>query len=118
MQLYLSETVTYGYKRKEFFGDLRILTFVCAAERLLKNCREYFSIFCVFHLLKKQRSNAYIFIKSFSYFRYLATGCSLTELHYDFRIGRSTASSIILDVCETVWIELVEKVIPQCSPER
>nr|XP_022908167.1 protein ALP1-like [Onthophagus taurus] len=49
---------------------------------------------------------------------YLATGCSLAELHYNFRIGRSSASSIIQDVCKTIWIELADKVIPQCSTEK
>ncbi|CAH1994469.1 unnamed protein product [Acanthoscelides obtectus] len=50
--------------------------------------------------------------------RYLATGCSLAELHYNFRIGRSTASNIIQEVCEAIWIELADKVIPQCSTEK
>ncbi|CAH1962237.1 unnamed protein product [Acanthoscelides obtectus] len=46
--------------------------------------------------------------------RYLATA----ELHYNFHIGRSTASNIIQEVCETIWIELADKVIPQCSTEK
>lgn len=48
----------------------------------------------------------------------MATGCSLAELHYNFRIGRSTASNIIHEVCEAIWIELADKVIPQCSTEK
>lgn len=36
-------------------------------------------------------------------FRYLATGCTLTEMSYNFRIGRSTLSIIVNDVCRKIW---------------
>ncbi|XP_025195888.1 protein ALP1-like [Melanaphis sacchari] len=44
--------------------------------------------------------------------RYLATGCSLKELHYNFRIGKSTASEIVRTVCKSIWCILKEKCIP------
>ena len=34
--------------------------------------------------------------------RYLATGCSFTELHYNFRISVSLISSIILETCKAI----------------
>lgn len=54
----------------------------------------------------------------FLYFRYLATGCSLTELHYTFRVGRSTASCIIKEVCEAIWVCLAKAAIPPLSTQR
>uniref|UniRef100_A0A8C5PEP1 DDE Tnp4 domain-containing protein n=1 Tax=Leptobrachium leishanense TaxID=445787 RepID=A0A8C5PEP1_9ANUR len=38
-----------------------------------------------------------------TYIKYLASGCSLQDLHYNFRIGRSTAGEIIRKVCQTIW---------------
>lgn len=35
-------------------------------------------------------------------FRYLASGCSLTELHYTYRLGISTLSKGINFVCSTI----------------
>lgn len=35
--------------------------------------------------------------------RYLATGCTLTELHYNYRIGISTLSININFVCSQIW---------------
>lgn len=38
--------------------------------------------------------------------RFLATGDSLKSLHYNFRIGASTAQSIIKETCEVLWVIL------------
>jgi len=38
--------------------------------------------------------------------RYLATGCKLTELYYNYRIGISTLSGIIQEACKAIWNNL------------
>ncbi|GBO42712.1 hypothetical protein AVEN_30425-1 [Araneus ventricosus] len=43
---------------------------------------------------------------------YLATGCSLAELHFTFRVGKSTASQIVREVTGDIWSVLSEKEIP------
>lgn len=48
----------------------------------------------------------------------MATGCSLTELHYTFRVGRSTSSCIIKEVCEAIWFCLAEATIPVLSTHK
>lgn len=45
--------------------------------------------------------------------RYLASGCSLTELHYVYRIGISTLCEIVRNVCYNIWITLQEQCIPK-----
>ncbi|KAK5650153.1 hypothetical protein RI129_001182 [Pyrocoelia pectoralis] len=42
----------------------------------------------------------------FSFFRYLGSGCSLGDIHYNYLIGKSTAATIIPHVCETIWKKL------------
>lgn len=54
----------------------------------------------------------------FSFFRYLATGCTLTELHYSFRIGISTLSSIIQDMCKVIWTNLRRIYMPEPTQEH
>lgn len=44
--------------------------------------------------------------------RYLASGCSFKELHYNYRIGRSTASEVVRKVCICIWNRLKEICIP------
>ncbi|CAH2087346.1 unnamed protein product [Euphydryas editha] len=41
--------------------------------------------------------------------RYLATGTSLADLEYRFRMGKSTLSVIIREVCSLIWSELYPK---------
>lgn len=53
---------------------------------------------------------------SFTY-RYLATGCYFTDLHYTYRMGRSTISAIVKEVCNSIWKELVSECIPQLDEE-
>lgn len=48
----------------------------------------------------------------------MATGCSLTELHYTFRVGRSTASCIVKEVCEAIWLCLAETSIPPLTTQK
>ncbi|CAH1972837.1 unnamed protein product [Acanthoscelides obtectus] len=50
--------------------------------------------------------------------RYLATGCSLTELHYNYRVGISTASEIIQETCKLIWIFMKEQCIPKPTREK
>lgn len=52
------------------------------------------------------------------FFRYLASGCTLTEIHFTFRIGISTASKIIRTVCCKIWDVLKNKYIPAPSKEN
>ncbi|GBL86611.1 hypothetical protein AVEN_161770-1 [Araneus ventricosus] len=47
-----------------------------------------------------------------AYLRYLATGCSLAELHFTFRVGKSTASQTVREVTGEIWSVLFEKEIP------
>jgi hypothetical protein len=44
--------------------------------------------------------------------RYLASGCSLTDLHYSYRIGTSTLSGIIQGVCKMIWDKLKDVHVP------
>lgn len=48
----------------------------------------------------------------FNFNRYLASGCSFQELHYNFRIGRTTASQVVRAVCQSIWKKLKEVCIP------
>ncbi|KAM4033498.1 uncharacterized protein ACNLHF_020406 [Anomaloglossus baeobatrachus] len=50
--------------------------------------------------------------------RFLATGESLSSLHYQFRLGISTISGIIRDTCQALWDCLHEDFIPQPTRER
>lgn len=50
--------------------------------------------------------------------RYLATGCSLTELHYNYRVGISTASEIIKETCKLIWRDIKEQVMPTPTKEK
>lgn len=52
-----------------------------------------------------------------TFFRYLATGCSFVDLHYGFRIGKSTASVIIQEVCEAIWTHARYITFPSLTTE-
>ncbi|XP_073431990.1 peroxisomal biogenesis factor 7 isoform X1 [Dendrobates tinctorius] len=45
--------------------------------------------------------------------RFLATGESLTSLHYQFRLGISTISVIVKETCLAIWDTLHQEYIPQ-----
>lgn len=49
----------------------------------------------------------------FHYFSYLAEGCSIQEIAWGYRIGRSTARGIIIQVCEVLWNVLSPSQLPQ-----
>ncbi len=42
----------------------------------------------------------------------------MTDLRNNFRVGRSTAGVIVKDVCNTIWMCLLEKTIPPFSADR
>lgn len=48
-----------------------------------------------------------------AYFRYLSSGCSLTNIHTEFRVGITTTSVIIQNVCNSIWETLYEQCIPK-----
>ncbi|CAH1964555.1 unnamed protein product, partial [Acanthoscelides obtectus] len=48
--------------------------------------------------------------------RYLASSCTFTDLHYTYRIGISTASKIVKEVCKAICAVLQVESIP--SPTR
>ncbi|XP_068082561.1 uncharacterized protein [Anabrus simplex] len=50
--------------------------------------------------------------------RYLASGCTFTDLHYNYRIGISTASSIVRDACSSIWSTLQQECIPTPTKGR
>ncbi|XP_069602750.1 uncharacterized protein [Ranitomeya imitator] len=44
--------------------------------------------------------------------RFLATGESLSSLHFQYRLGISTLSGIVVDTCRALWNVLREEFIP------
>lgn len=51
------------------------------------------------------------------FFRYLASGCTFTDLHYNYRIGISTAAKIVEDVCTAIWSIMRRECIPTPTVE-
>ncbi len=49
--------------------------------------------------------------------RYLASGNTFTDLHYSFRLGISTISSIVKQVCEAIWRCLQKECLPTPKKE-
>jgi hypothetical protein len=52
------------------------------------------------------------------FFRYLASGDSMTSLSYAFRLGLSTVSQIINEVCTALWDILMPIYLPAPSEDR
>ncbi|CAH1998873.1 unnamed protein product [Acanthoscelides obtectus] len=50
--------------------------------------------------------------------RYLASGCTFTDLHYSYRLGISTISNIVKRVCECIWSVLQAECIPKPTKEN
>ncbi|XP_027233858.2 uncharacterized protein [Penaeus vannamei] len=50
--------------------------------------------------------------------RYLATGCSIADLHYGYRLGKSTISSILQQVCVVIWERLKTMCLPVMTKEK
>ena len=45
-------------------------------------------------------------------FRYLASGCTFTDLHYSYLLGISTISKIVREVCRAIWTVMRSEFIP------
>lgn len=54
----------------------------------------------------------------FLFFRYLASGCTFTDLHYNYRIGILTARKIVERVCTAILSTMREECIPTPTCER
>lgn len=65
--------------------------------------------------LKEKKTKS---LNYFHCFRYLASGCTFTDLHYNYRIGISTASYIVREVCLSIWSILRLECIPVPTKER
>jgi len=50
--------------------------------------------------------------------RYLASGCSFHYLHFSYRIGISTASKIVREVCFSIWPIMRPKCILKPTKEQ
>lgn len=48
----------------------------------------------------------------------MASGCSFADLHYAFRVGKSTASQIVKEVCQAIWKCVAPSAIPDFSERR
>ncbi|XP_044755882.1 uncharacterized protein LOC123314584 [Coccinella septempunctata] len=49
--------------------------------------------------------------------RYLGSGCSMIELHYQYRLEHSTITKIVRRVCHAIWTNLRQECIPPFSTE-
>ncbi|KAL4090147.1 hypothetical protein QTP88_025046 [Uroleucon formosanum] len=45
------------------------------------------------------------------------SGCSFTELHHEYRLGISTISGFVAQVCEAIWNRLKDEFMPQPSTQ-
>ncbi|CAH1997214.1 unnamed protein product [Acanthoscelides obtectus] len=50
--------------------------------------------------------------------RYLASGNTFTDMHYAYRLGVSTISKIIKDVCHSIWNILKDEYLPTPTVEN
>ncbi|XP_018328718.1 protein ANTAGONIST OF LIKE HETEROCHROMATIN PROTEIN 1-like [Agrilus planipennis] len=50
--------------------------------------------------------------------RYLASGCTFTDLHYQYRVGISTARKIVQEVCKEIWSIMRVECIPTPTCDR
>ena len=51
-------------------------------------------------------------------FRFLATGCSFSEVHYTFRYGKSTARGIMQKVCKVIREYLYDLCFPELTKQE
>lgn len=58
------------------------------------------------------------FNELFFYFRYLASGNTFTDLHYTYRLGISTISIIVEEVCTVIWTLLKDECMEIPSTEQ
>lgn len=59
-----------------------------------------------------------VFITSSAYLFQISGYVVLTELHYTFRVGRSTGSCIVKEVCKALWFFLAEANIPSLTTQK
>ncbi|XP_050535066.1 uncharacterized protein LOC126902086 [Daktulosphaira vitifoliae] len=50
--------------------------------------------------------------------RYLASGCTFTDLHLSYRLGISTISNIVKKVCISIWEVMLRECIPLPTKEK
>lgn len=75
------------------------------------SCRCFTKGICTFHATKKITGCLY-------FSRYLATGTSFADLHYNYKLGKSTISNIVRQVCTALWRVLKPICMPPISEER
>lgn len=51
------------------------------------------------------------------FYRYLASGDSMTSLSYAYRMGKTTVSNIINETCQAIWDCLWEEVLKPPTTE-
>lgn len=51
-------------------------------------------------------------------FRYLATGCYFADLHYAYRLGKSTVIDIVQKTCDVIWKKLKNIVMKEPTKEE
>ena len=54
----------------------------------------------------------------FCNFRYLAMGCSIADLHYGYRLGKSTISNILQQKCAVIWEKMKTTCLPVMTKEK
>lgn len=59
----------------------------------------------------------YTHILKFILSRYLGSGCTFTDIHFSYRVGISTISIIVRQVCSVIWNNLIESCMPPPSEE-
>nr|CAI5829778.1 unnamed protein product [Callosobruchus analis] len=57
-------------------------------------------------------------MKRFFYFRYLASGCTFTDLYYTYRLGLATISIIARDVSLAIWNVLRLECLPASTKQE
>ncbi|KAJ8885852.1 hypothetical protein PR048_012058 [Dryococelus australis] len=67
---------------------------------------------------EREREERHTHTLCVSFFRYLASGCMFADLHYAFRIGKSTARQIVKEVCQAIWKCIAALAIPELTKER
>lgn len=48
----------------------------------------------------------------------MATGCSFADLHYGYRLGKSTIIKIVEEVCKVLWSKLKAMCLPEITTEK
>nr|CAI5841605.1 unnamed protein product [Callosobruchus analis] len=59
-----------------------------------------------------------LYLRTNTFFRYLASGNTFTDIHYTYRLGISTISSIVEAVCDEVWKIMKNECMPDPTEEK